>query len=94
MSLVSRANAAFQGRSSPARLGEAMELTLDRAEQELLLEILEEHHRELLREIAKTTHRDFRHDLQYRVELLENIVHKLEPARAPALVGAGVSTGF
>jgi len=71
-----------------------MELTLDRAEHELLLEILEEHHRALLREIAKTKHRDFRHDLQWRAELLEAIVDKLEPARTPEAVGAELSTGF
>jgi len=55
-----------------------MELTLNAAERELLLEILEEHHRELLREIARTAHREFRHDLKHKTELLESIVEKLE----------------
>ena len=55
-----------------------METKFSPMEQELLLEILEEHHRELLREIARTKHRDFKHVLKRKEELLESIVHKLE----------------
>lgn len=47
-------------------------------ERELLLEILEEHHRELFREIARTKHHDFKHVLKQKEQLLESIVHKLE----------------
>jgi hypothetical protein len=60
-----------------------MDLNLSATERDLLLEILEEHHRELLREIAKTKHREFRHDLRHRADLLESIVQKLE-VREPA----------
>ena len=55
-----------------------MELELSSAERELLLEILEEHHRELLREIAKTSHYEFKRILKTKEKLLEEIVDKLE----------------
>ena len=55
-----------------------MEFALSTAEKELLLEILEEHHRELLREIAKAKHREFRQDLRRKEELVESLVSKVE----------------
>jgi len=62
-----------------------MELTLSSIERELLVEILEEHHRELLREIARTGHYEFRDLLKRKEQLLESILHKLQvqdPANA------------
>jgi len=58
-----------------------MELTLNAAEQELLLEILEEDYRGLLWEIARTNRREFKHGLKSRAEILESIIHKLELAQ-------------
>jgi len=55
-----------------------METLFNPMERELLLEILEEHHRELILEIARTRHHDFRHVLRRKEQLLESIVHKLE----------------
>jgi hypothetical protein len=55
-----------------------MELTLSSTERELLLEVLQEHHRELLREIARTKHHEFKHVLNNKEKLLEAIVNKLE----------------
>jgi hypothetical protein len=57
---------------------ECMELTLTTAERELLLEILEEHHRELFREIAGTDHREFKAVLKNNETLLESVINKLE----------------
>jgi hypothetical protein len=54
-----------------------MELTLTTAERELLLEILEEHHRELFREIAGTDHRELKSVLKNKETLLEAVVNKL-----------------
>ena len=54
-----------------------MELTLTTAERELLLEILEDHHRELFREIAQTDHREFKSVLKNKETLLESVVNKL-----------------
>lgn len=59
-----------------------MELTLSATEQELLLEVLEEHHRELIMEIARTKHRDFKNELKNKERLLESIFHKLELEQA------------
>jgi len=55
-----------------------MEPAFSPTERELLLEILEEHHRELLRDIARTKHHDFKDVLKKKEQLLESIVHKLE----------------
>jgi len=55
-----------------------MEVTISPTERELLLEILEEHHRELLRELARTRHRDFKLVLKRKEELLECLFQKLE----------------
>ena len=54
-----------------------MELTLSSEEAELLLSILEQHHRELLNEIWHTQHRDFKVALRKNEKLLESILNRL-----------------
>ncbi|HXZ18634.1 MAG TPA: hypothetical protein VEG63_01720 [Candidatus Acidoferrales bacterium] len=66
-----------------------MQVTFSPMERELLLEILEEHHRELLREIARTDQRGFKVLLKNKEELVESMIQKLgaeipsEPALQP-----------
>jgi len=55
-----------------------MATTFSSAERELLLEILEEHHRELLREISRTKHHDYKIVLRQKVSLLESMVKKTQ----------------
>jgi hypothetical protein len=55
---------------------EAM-LNLGSHEEELLLEILEEHHRTLVMEIARTDHHDFKAVLRKKADLLDSILTKL-----------------
>ncbi|HXZ34246.1 MAG TPA: hypothetical protein VEH30_18380 [Terriglobales bacterium] len=55
-----------------------MELTLSSSERELLLEILEEHHRALLREISRAEHHAFKAALKGKEKLLERILERLE----------------
>ena len=62
-----------------------MELTLTSAERELLLEVLEEHHRELLREIARARHHEFKVALKTKERLLESTVTKLKVTQPPEL---------
>lgn len=62
-----------------------MELILTSAERELLLEVLEEHHRELLREIARARHHEFKVALRSKERLLESTVAKLKVAPPPEL---------
>jgi hypothetical protein len=64
-----------------------MELMLSSTERELLLEILEEHHRELLREIAWTKHHEFKQVLKGKEKLLVSIVGKLEILEPAEAVG-------
>ena len=66
-----------------------MELTLSTAERELLLEILEEHHRELLRELARARHHEFKMALRQKERLLESTVTKLKIAQTPQLAVVG-----
>ena len=54
-----------------------MELTLSHAEQEFLLEMLEERQRELLEEIAHTDRREFREELRKNERLLESLVSRV-----------------
>jgi len=54
-----------------------MQVTFSPMERELLLEIIEQHHRELLREIARTDQRGFKVILKNKEELLESMIHKL-----------------
>lgn len=65
-----------------------MELTLSSAERELLLEVLEEHHRELLREIARARHHEFKVALRSKERLLEATVNKLKVAQPELAVVA------
>ena len=60
-----------------------MELKLSTDEEELIKEILEEHHRELLMEIARADHREFKRDLRKKEQDLRSVLNKLYAA-APA----------
>ena len=55
-----------------------MELTLTSAERELLMEVLEEHHRELLREISRARHHEFKSALKHKEKLLETMINRLK----------------
>jgi len=55
-----------------------MELRLNDQERRLLLEILEERHSNLINEIARTDHRDFKHELQARCSVIEDILRKVQ----------------
>lgn len=57
-----------------------MELTLTSEEHELLLRILERHHRGLLKEIWHTDHREFRLALRDDEKLLESLLNRLREA--------------
>ncbi len=57
-----------------------MDLTLTSDEEELIKEILEEHHRELLMEIARADHREFRTDLRKKEQVLKSVLNKLSAA--------------
>lgn len=57
-----------------------MELILNTEEQELLLNILEQHHQELLREIAHTNHRQFKQGLRQNEKLLDSMMNRLREA--------------
>ncbi len=54
-----------------------MELTLSDEELELLVSILEQHHRELLNEIAHTDSREFRQGLRGNEKLLDGLLGRL-----------------
>jgi hypothetical protein len=54
-----------------------MDLKLTPEEQELVSEVLEEHHRTLLREISRTDHHEFRVVLKKKEKLLESVLNKL-----------------
>ena len=62
-----------------------MELRLTKEEEELLLNLLQEHQTHLLREIAKAHHHEFRDGLRHRCTVLEAILDKLQ---APVHVAA------
>jgi len=55
-----------------------MEITLTPEEQELLVSILEQHHRELLNEIWHTHHREFKLNLRKNEKVLESLLARLE----------------
>lgn len=57
-----------------------MELTLTTDEQELLLGILEQHHRELQKKISHTDHHDLKLGLRRNEKLLESILSRLRGA--------------
>lgn len=54
-----------------------MEVTLTFAENELLLQILEERYRELQKEICHTDHHEFKLVLRKNEQLLESVLNKL-----------------
>jgi hypothetical protein len=54
-----------------------MELQLTPEERELLLEMLEEHHRCLVLEIARTDHHHFRQVLRTKQKVLEELLAKV-----------------
>ncbi len=54
-----------------------MELRLTKEEEDLLLDLLQEHQTHLLREIAKADHHRFREGLRNRCTVLERIIDKL-----------------
>jgi len=54
-----------------------MEFTLTSEEHELVLRILEQHHRGLLKEIWRTDHRDFKLALWKDEKMLESVVNRL-----------------
>lgn len=57
-----------------------MDVTITPEEMDLLIEILEEHHRELLREISRTSHHDFKLVLRKKERLLESVLLRLRAA--------------
>jgi len=62
-----------------------LKLTLD--EEELIKEMLEEHHRELLMEIARADHREFRLDLRKKEQVLKSVLNKLSAAATARKAG-------
>jgi len=52
-------------------------LTLNEEERELVLEILEEHHRRLLREISRADHHDFKVVLQKKEKVVDELLGRL-----------------
>jgi len=59
-----------------------MELTLTSEEQELLVRILEQHHRGLLNEIWHTHHREFKLTLREDEKVLESLLARLRAVPA------------
>jgi len=55
-----------------------MELRLNEGEKRLLLELLDERHKSLIHEIARTDHREFRHELQVRCGMVEDILKRIK----------------
>jgi len=66
-----------------------MELSLNDAERELLLQVLEEREAHFVHEIAKAHHHhEFKHGLQKRCELLEKVLEKLNVVPADVTRGS------
>jgi len=61
-----------------------MELRLNAQEHRLLLEILEDRHKSLIHEIARTDHREFKHELQARCSLIEDMIKRLKALETAA----------
>ena len=61
-----------------------MELHLTDKEHDVLVELLQDHHKHLLHEIAKADHHEFKTSLRHRCEVLERIMHKLSEAYSSA----------
>jgi hypothetical protein len=60
----------------------AMELRLTEKEEELLRELLQEHHKHLLHEINKADHHEFKTSLRKRCTMVEGIIEKLQAVHA------------
>lgn len=61
-----------------------MELRLSPQEHRLMLEILEDRYKNLIHEIARTDHREFKHDLQTRCSLIEDIIKRMKAVETAA----------
>lgn len=59
-----------------------MMLRLTENEEELLRELLQEHHKHLLHEINKASHREFKADLRNRCAAVEAMMEKLQAVHA------------
>ena len=70
-----------------------MELTLRSEEAELLLEVLEEHHRQFIREIARARHHEFKCALKSKEKMIESVVDKLEGAHHEELSLSAMKRG-
>jgi hypothetical protein len=55
-----------------------MELRLTDKEEELLQELLHDHHKHLLHEINKADHHEFKTGLKKRCTVVEDIIEKLQ----------------
>jgi len=62
-----------------------MELTLTSDEEELMREVLEEHHRQLIREIARARHHEFKSALKTKERMIESLVTKLNAVQREQL---------
>jgi hypothetical protein len=61
-----------------------MELRLSAQEHHLLLEILEDRQKNLIHEIARTDHREFKHELQARYSLIDDVIKRMKALEAAA----------
>jgi hypothetical protein len=59
-----------------------MELRLTEKEEELLLEVLQEHHKHLLHEINRADHHEFKTGLRNRCTTVEGIIERLQTVHA------------
>ena len=59
-----------------------MELRLTEKEEELLREVLQDHHKHVLHEINKAHHYEFKTALRNRCTVLEGIMEKLQAVHA------------
>ncbi len=62
-----------------------VEVSLTASERELLLQVLEEHHRELLRDISRAEHHVFKAGLKENAARIESMLKKLRTARPSEL---------
>jgi len=60
----------------------AMELRLTDKEEELLLELLQDHQKHLLHEINKADHHEFKVGLRNRCTMVEGIIERLQTVRS------------
>ncbi len=55
-----------------------MELRLTDKEEELLRELLQDHHKHLIHEINKADHHEFKSTLRHRCTMVEGLIDKLQ----------------